>query len=710
MRLIITSFLFSARYYGLIFLFIFPAIAFASDGGYDNGTIRRKDEILVKYRGDDEIYAIKITAGSDLDSILEKYNSLPSVEYAEPNYLYNASIVPSDSYYANQWYLKKIQAPEAWNIIRESAKTIIAIIDSGVQLNHPDLADNIWSNTGEIIGNGIDDDRNGFIDDAHGWDFVNNVADPEPKFIDGWTEEGVSHGTIVAGVAAASGNNATGITGVTWSIGIMPLKALNDRGEGDTKNVIRAIDYAIANGADIINFSFAGSGFSRSLETAIRRAHKAGIIMIAAAGNEGNQTIASEIAAGKTGEGYFLDQSPMYPVCHDGSDNMVIGVAATDTLDQKAKFSGYGFKCVDISAPGVSIFSTAFYSPEHSSSGRSFDKHYDGYWSGTSMAVPMVSAAVALVETANPALSKAEVINILLDSSDNINRLNPGYLGQLGRGRLNINEAVAKAHALKTRQLNRIIAAPHGNYKSLIKIFGQSGQKDAEFTVYNEGFRGGVNVASGDVDGDGHDEIITGAGAGGGPHVKIFDSDGNLKGQFFAYREGFRGGVNVASGDVDGDGHDEIITGAGAGGGPQVRIFRAHGEIEGQFFAYDENFRGGVRVATIGAGNGTRRSKEDIITAPGAGGGPQIKVFDNHARILAQFFAFNQKFKGGVSIAAIDINLDGTDDIITGAGSGGTPHIRVFSKRGIILGSFFGFEEGFGEGVNVGTVSIKNTR
>src|SRR3989339_189728 len=659
------------------------------------------NEILIKYKEKENIEVIKIKDKENYQDLLDYYNSKECVEYAEPNFIYRAAIIPSDSYFNNQWYLKKIKAPEAWNTVRESSGVVIAIIDTGVQIDHPDLRDNIWKNKKEIPDNGIDDDRNGFIDDVFGWDFVNNLADPRPKFKEGYTQDGIIHGTVVAGIAAASGNNASGITGVSWNTKIIPLKALNDKGEGDTKDIIKAIDYAILNGADIINFSFVGFGFSKSLETAIRRAYKAGVVMVAAAGNEENEEK----------QGYFLDEVPMYPVCHDGNyrENMVIGVAATDALDQKAKFSGYGFKCIDISAPGVSIFSTSVYSPNQYFKEMPFDKYHDGYLSGTSMAVPMVSAAVALVETANPALSKAEVINILLDSSDNINRLNPGYLGQLGRGRLNINEAVAKAHALKTRQLNRIIAAPHGNYKSLIKIFGQSGQKDAEFTVYNEGFRGGVNVASGDVDGDGHDEIITGAGAGGGPHVKIFDSDGNLKGQFFAYREGFRGGVNVASGDVDGDGHDEIITGAGAGGGPQVRIFRAHGDIEGQFFAYDENFRGGVRVATIGAGNGTRRSKEDIITAPGAGGGPQIKVFDNHARILAQFFAFNQKFKGGVSIAAIDINLDGTDDIITGAGSGGTPHIRVFSKRGIILGSFFGFEEGFGEGVNVGTVSIKNT-
>ncbi len=175
----------------------------------------------------------------------------------------------------------------------------------------------------------------------------------------------------MAGIAAASGNNATGITGVTWRAKIMPLKVLNDKGEGDTKNVIRAIDYAINNGADIINFSFVGEGKSLSLEAAIRRAYEKGILIFAAAGNEQAD-----------GQAYSLDDIPLYPACHDGGvgENMVIGVAATDALDQKAPFSSYGSRCVDISAPGVSIFSTTVYSPEHNANGTTFNKYYDGYW------------------------------------------------------------------------------------------------------------------------------------------------------------------------------------------------------------------------------------------------------------------------------------------------------------------------------------------
>ena len=705
------------------------------------------NEVLVKFKGSDEIRVIRVPLDKNLKEILEDYNDNPEIEYAEPNYLYHqVSVIPNDTYYDNQWYLQKIKAPSAWEEIQESPRVVIAIIDSGIQINHPDLAGNIWKNIDEIPANGIDDDRNGFIDDSNGWDFINNLPDPSPKFEEGFTEAGVLHGTIVAGVAAAIGNNNTGITGVTWKASLMPLRVLNDKGEGRTSEVVRAVDYAIVNGADIINFSFVGFGYSKALAEAIKRAYDAGIIIVAAAGNEQEE-----------GEGYNLDSTPMYPVCHDGNngENMIIGVAATDTLDQKTNFSSYGFSCVDIAAPGVSIFSTAVYEPTKGP----FDKYYNGYWSGTSMATPMVSAAAALIEEANPKISRQEVVNILLDSSDNISRLNPNFLGQLGRGRLNIAVAIAKAIEELKKEKVKILVAPFSNYVSQTNITDYNGEIEKEFLSYGENFRGGVNVTAGDIDGDGKDEIITGAGPGGGPHVRLFDSGGKVLGQFFAYNKNFRGGVNVASGDINGDGVDEIITGAGVGGGPQVRIFdsggkvlsqffaynknfrggvnvasgdingdgvdeiitgagvgggpqirifNAQGGVEGQFFAYDSAFRGGVRVAVADIDGGVAQKKDEIITAPGPGGGPHIRIFDNHANLKSQFFAYNKNFCGGVNVASGDVDNDGLAEIITGAGPGGAPHVIAFETDGKLIGSFYAYEEKFSGGVSVGVVAINN--
>lgn len=704
------------------------------------------DEILIKFKAATRPTSIKVNP-ADFNRLLNYYRNLPSVDYAEPDYTYRASIIPSDTFFNNQWYLQKIKTIEAWDKIRESPDAVIAILDSGVQIDHPDLASNIWLNKKEVPNNNIDDDKNGFIDDVNGWDFVNNVPDPAPKFKSGFTEDGILHGTIIAGIAAASGNNAAGVAGVTWKAEIMPLKILDDKGEGNASKVIKAIDYAITNGANIINLSFIGFGYSKSLDEAVKRAYDAGVIVVAAGGNEVGQ-----------GDGYYLDETPMYPVCLDGGagENRVIGVAATDTMDQKATFSSFGYKCIDISAPGVSIFSTIVYSPDNYIKDQSFNKYYDGYWSGTSVAVPMVSGALALIEAANPSLNRNEVIKALLDNSDNINRINPGYLGQLGKGRLNVGAAVDYARSILNGKNEKLLVSPQGGMASLIKITDQDGKIDKEFYPFDK-FKGGVSLASGDLNNDGEQEIIVAAGPGGGPHIRVFNINGELKGQFFAFNKTFRGGVNVAAtdvngdgkdeiiavqaadgdseikifnnrgqllgsfyaydnkfkgglniatGDIDGDGEDEIVVGLGTGKIPEVRVFEAIGVMKSQFLAYPKTFRGGVRVAIANVSGGALKNRAQIITAPGRGGGPHIKFFDIKGNLLSHFFAFNSNFRGGVNLAKADIDNDGLDEIIAAAGPGGAPHIRTFKNNGRVIGSFYAYEESFMGGVNVGSIKI----
>lgn len=715
----------------------------AKDGNY-------KQEILVKFRNQSNLVLIKVPENKDFKEFLKMYNKKENVEYAEKNSVYKISIIPTDTYYNKQWYLKKIKAPEAWDRIRKTPKTVIAIIDSGVQLRHPDLRPNIWENTDEIPDNKIDDDKNGFIDDFNGWDFVNNVPDPSPKFEEGFTEAGIMHGTIVAGIAAAVGNNGSGVTGIAWDAKIMPLKVLDDKGEGKVSEVIRAIDYAINNKADIINFSFVGLDYSQALFEAVRRAHRAGIIMVAAAGNEQEQ-----------GEGYNLDETPMYPACYDGDsgENMVIGVVATDVIDQKAPFSSYGFKCVDIAAPGISFFSTVVYKPTEKIGGKALDQYFGGFWSGTSMATPVIAGTVALIEEINPGLNTKQVKEILLESTDNIGRLNPDYLGRLGRGRVNVFSAVSLAEdELKEKDL-KILIAPYSNSPSKIKKYETSGELINEFLAFEENFLGGSSVVSGDIDGNGKEEIIVGASFGGGPHVRMFNSFGKIIGQFFAYDENFRGGVNVATGDIDGDGKDEIITGAGNTGGPHVRIFDNRGNLISHFFAYDKNFRGGVNVSVgdvdgdgedeiiTGAGvghlpevkifkkdgtliksflaynssfrggvkvevadidGGTARKKSEIIVSPGVGGGPHVRIFSSNGKLISQFFAYKENFRGGVNLTAGDIDKDGLAEIITAAGPGGSPHVRMFEADGSLLDTFYAFNEDFNGGINIGTIIVKN--
>jgi cyclophilin family peptidyl-prolyl cis-trans isomerase len=246
-----------------------------------------------------------------------------------------------------------------------------------------------------------------------------------------------------------------------------------------------------------------------------------------------------------------------------------------------------------------------------------------------------------------------------------------------------------------------IITGPGAGHSPEVKVFdGQTGTELSSFMAFNPGFQGGVFVASGDVDNDGFADIIAGAGAGGAPHVIVFS--GRTMQQllnFFAYNVGFSGGVHVAAGDVNGDGFADIITGAGAGGAPHVIVFSGRSMEQLQnFFAYDVAFTGGVFVA---AGDVNNDGFADIITGAGKGGGPHVRVFNGQAgAIIQEFFAYDRAFTGGVRVAAEDVNGDGFDDIVTGGGAGA--EVRVFQAlTGEVLRSELAFD-GFNGGIFVG--------
>jgi len=338
-----------------------------------------------------------------------------------------ASFLPNDTFYNYQWYLSRIKAPAAWEQVNSSPDITIAVIDAGIDINHPDLKDNIWKNVKEIPGNNIDDDANGFIDDVNGWDFVQNIPDPSPKFDEGWTESGISHGTTVAGIIAATGNNREGVTGISWKAKLMPLRALNDRGEGRISSVIRAMDYAVSNGADIINLSLVGFEKSAALEDAILRAHRNGVLIVAASGNS---------ESGK--EARDLDLEPAYPVCYGlDSDNTVLGVASIGLTDEKSVFSNYGSTCVDVSTLGERLISLAYYNP-----GQNLNDYYSYNWYGTSFSTAIVSGMAALIKSKNLSLDASDIINILVDNTTDINDVNNQFIDKLGSGKVNIIESL----------------------------------------------------------------------------------------------------------------------------------------------------------------------------------------------------------------------------------------------------------------------------
>ena len=260
----------------------------------------------------------------------------------------------------------------------------------------------MWQNANETPGNSVDDDNNGVVDDLYGANFVPAQANGDPM-------DDHRHGTHVAGTIGAVTNNATGVAGVTWQPQLMALKFLASNGSGTVFNAIRAIEYAIGEGAQIMNNSWGGGGFSQALEDAIEAADAEGILFVAAAGNDNNDN----------------DQSPFYPASYDLAN--VVSVMASDQADNKAGFSNFGANSVDIAAPGVDILSTVL---------------ADNYasFNGTSMAAPHISGAAALVKEQDPSRAAPELKARILDSADPI----PALAGlSVTGGRLNLAAALA---------------------------------------------------------------------------------------------------------------------------------------------------------------------------------------------------------------------------------------------------------------------------
>jgi len=364
------------------------------------------------------------THGAAADAVSAWLSSNTSVAYASPDTVLSLQAMPNDPSFTQLWGMNNtgqtggtadadIDAPEAWNLATGSPGVVVGVIDTGVDYTHPDLAANIWTNPGEIAGNAIDDDGNGFIDDIHGYDFVNNDGDPMDDHY---------HGTHVSGTIAGVGNNGVGVTGVNWNAGIMGLKFLDSSGNGSSSNAIRAINYATMmhnRGVNIhlTNNSWGDGGFEQSLRDAIQAAGTAGMLFIAAAGN-----------GGPNGIGDNNDTTPYYPASYP-LDN-IIAVAATDHNDARASFSNYGAVSVDLGAPGVSIYSTR--------PGNTY-----GSLQGTSMAAPHVAGVAALAWSVAPTASYQTIRDAILNGVDHIpsmsgvtvtgGRLNAyGALQQLG--------------------------------------------------------------------------------------------------------------------------------------------------------------------------------------------------------------------------------------------------------------------------------------
>jgi len=330
---------------------------------------------------------VKLNQGVAVTSAVALLSQSPDIEYAEPNWIQYATVVPDDPQQGSQWGWDMIDAYDAWDIETGDPAIAVNIIDTGIDTDHVDLAANVWTNLDEAGGiTGVDDDGNGYVDDVHGWNAVANNGNPEDDNY---------HGTHCAGTIGAVTNNGLGVAGVNWSSSLVACKFLNASGSGASFDAIECIDYIIATkaagSADIrvSSNSWGGGGFSTALRDAIQSAANAGILWVNAAGNDSSNNDC--FGSGAYPSSYNVDT--------------IISVASTTSTDAMSSFSNYGKSTVDIGAPGSSILST---------------EPGDQYQilSGTSMACPHVAGVAALVLAVNPGLSPAQVREAILCSGD----------------------------------------------------------------------------------------------------------------------------------------------------------------------------------------------------------------------------------------------------------------------------------------------------
>jgi subtilisin family serine protease len=402
-----------------------------------------KAEKIVEFRHIN-VNFIKLPRGLKVEEAITLLQEDLNIEYVEPNYIYELDFMPNDPRFGEQWGLHNtgasggtvdadIDAPEAWDSTQGDPGIIVAITDTGVDYTHEDLVGNMWANPGETPGDGLDNDTNGYVDDIHGYDFANNDSDPMDDH---------NHGTHVAGIIGAVGNNNKGIAGVNLDTQLMALKFIKPikcggitiGTGGSNADAAEAIIYATDNNARIINASWGGESDSATLRDAIAFADSAGVLFVAAAGNGGSDKIGDD-----------NDTAPHYPSNYGAPPHNlqnVIAVAATDRDDNLTSFSNFGNVSVHVGAPGARILSTI-----RNNDYTEFD--------GTSMAAPHVAGVAALVWSQHPTFTHTQVKNSILDYVN----VKPSLTNKVVTdGRLNADGAVRQVVTYNTPDLQRLLA------------------------------------------------------------------------------------------------------------------------------------------------------------------------------------------------------------------------------------------------------------
>jgi hypothetical protein len=593
--------------------------------------------------------------------------------------------------FVKQWAYSHISLYEAWDITSGSNNIVVAVLDNGFDTFHPDLRKNVWKNVDEIPNNKIDDDKNGYVDDVYGWNFLDDNNNPRPN-VENLTakekREGVfNHGTLVAGIIGAVGDNELDGVGVSPKVSLMNLKVLGNNGNGSFSGFPKAVRYAVDNGADVISISMVGDLDTTNIVEAVEYAYANDVVIVAAAGNDGHD----------------LNKNPLYPVCLGAEKNreMIFGVSAINENRRLAAFSNFGSNCVDITAPGQGLNSLLRFSPSND-----LKERYGKNWNGTSFATPLVSGAVALIKSIQPNWGPKEIFDAITSTVFHT----PGqdeevYANLFGAGLLQVDRALK--YALDRMESNKIIS----KIVNIDYFSGQIGFRDVKEGVHQEKFIGSLeginNIIS--FKHDGEVRFVTTKYFNKKTKIEIFDSEWKT---LDTWQVASSGEMDLAVGNVRGDKNLEIVLSPKYDDDIIYTVYSLEGAFIDEYSINDihkgvsltildnqivvvynlqleifENNKvvrefliGLDSVGDIEVGDIDHDGQQEYVLTTQAGDVPYLVYYEQDGKLKRKFSAYDTGYRGGMDLVVGDYDGDGQDDILVAPLEGGQP-VRVWSGK-----------------------------
>ncbi len=610
---------------------------------------------------------------------------------------------------ARQWSYEAADVYRAWELAHGSSSTIVAIIDNGFDTTHPDLKSTLWVNTREIPDNGIDDDRNGYIDDIHGWNFLDNSNKLDISKESDEEDSLGSHATMVAGLIAATSNNAIGGVGIAPGVKLMDLKIIDSQGLGETKPLVDAIYYAVNNGASVINISIVGYGFVPEVVQALNYAYQNGVIVVAAAGNESVD----------------LDGSTRFPVCGDAHRpyTAVLGVSAIGPTRRLASFSNVGGSCIDLTAPGVNIGGSVR---------TGSDVDFKNGWNGTSFAAPFVTGAAALVKSVQQSWNIDQIVRVLKATAHHtVGSDEKIYQEAYGSGLLQVGAAIEAAQLGVVPAAKNFIAGETDESFTAARRILVSSQGGA---VYDDIFEGNRIERPSNILGDAINFSAV-RDINGSVYYVVIKKKNNTEQYVLVYdsswKRRYRWSVDnrsyqILSANLYGDETKEIVLSATDSGNTVIQVFAIDGTLlrtigdtvkhksvhatvyqdlendnDELLYVTEENDRRVViqkidlllqepqklfetQLKTSGSVAVVNTSDEQLIAiGSDVGTGPVVSLFSLSGEVVGSFRPYDLSFRGGVNVSSVVYGDEGEEQLVV-TPKRGMQTLKIFTPDGSV--------------------------